>query len=62
MEHEELELLLDRYGPHDIAAALAHVCGEKADHVRSAWQDEELAKAWERAAREFDKCADKLPS
>ena len=52
---EAIEPLLDRSSLSDIVLALARLCNEKAEHVRSAWQDEHLAKAWDRAARACDR-------
>ncbi len=47
--HEELESLLDRYSsPEAFLDALSTVAAEKADHVRSNWQDEPTARAWEK--------------
>lgn len=49
-----LEDLMDQYG-QTVIDALADVCSEKADHARSAWQDEVLAILWERAAHNLYK-------
>ncbi len=53
LEHE-LESIVDRFGPNE---ALAAVCHAKAEHVRCNWQDEPLAKVWERNAMAFDRAA-----
>ena len=60
MMNEELEMLLDKYGPEAIATALSEICHEKADHVRTNWQDEALARVWDRNGKEFGKCAGKV--
>ena len=47
----ELEAMLD--GGHSIAdvlSMLAEVCDEKAEHVRTNWQDKVLAREWTRAS------------
>ena len=43
----ELENKVDVYGVAAILAKLAEMASEKADHVRTNWQDEKLAKDWE---------------
>lgn len=46
---EALEALLDEYGdPEHLLDVLATIASEKADHVRSNWQDEARAKAWDK--------------
>ena len=45
----QLEMLVDENGLDNVIDALADVCGLKADHIRSNWQDLETAKAWDRA-------------
>lgn len=48
-----LEQLIDKHGLGAISEALSQVCYEKADHIRSNWQDNGLAKRWETAAMQF---------
>jgi hypothetical protein len=57
-----LEAMVDHATIRNVAYALAHICWDKADHVRSNWQDEALAKDWERNARAIDKLASRLDS
>lgn len=47
---DDLEHMLDRYTLADLLDGLATICAEKAEHVRSNWQDETTAKLWERAS------------
>jgi hypothetical protein len=47
---ETLEALIDRHGLLHIVTALDLICTEKADHLRTNWQDRAAAKAWDRAA------------
>jgi len=39
----------------EVLQMLADTCREKAAHLRSEWQDEITARAWERAARSLDR-------
>lgn len=47
---DTLESLLDQTSIQQVVLMLARICNEKADHVRSNWQDDGLAKAWEKNA------------
>lgn len=47
--HEELELLLDKMGLPLLLASLADIANEKAEHVATNWQDQNLAKRWRKA-------------
>jgi hypothetical protein len=49
-----LEALVDKYSLECVIDALAVMCLEKADHVRSNWQDETLACDWERDAEALE--------
>lgn len=48
-ERADLEALIDRHDLARVIDALAEVCGEKADHLRENWQDNESAEVWESA-------------
>lgn len=52
-----LESMVDRAGVRNVLYALAHICGEKADHIRSNWQDVPLARHWEQRARTISRLA-----
>lgn len=54
---EELEALIDSHGLLHVLTGLTCVLGEKADHIRANWQDEGLAKAWDKASRVIDKAS-----
>jgi hypothetical protein len=57
-EVETLERLMDRSGGvSDIFETMEHIANEKADHVRSNWQDEQLAKRWEAFGRKMARMA-----
>ena len=45
------EEYIDNSSLANATGELAQIAHEKAQHVREAWQDETLAKAWERCAR-----------
>lgn len=47
---DSLEALVDSNSVRYVLEALAEVCSAKADHIRSNWQDEKLAKAWDAEA------------
>ena len=51
-----LEGLVDTQGLEYVLSSLAQVCYDKSDHVRGNRQDEELAKAWDKAGNRIDSC------
>lgn len=51
----ELETLTDVNGIKTVLDTLGTVCREKADHLRTNWQDDLTAKAWETVADKIDK-------
>ena len=59
---DELEALVDTLGLERVLELLGEVCHDKADHLRTNWQDEVQARAWERSAKVLDKASasDKL--
>lgn len=48
---DDLEDMVDAVGIHGIMDALSTIASEKADHVRANWQDDAMAKEWDRVAR-----------
>ena len=50
-----MEQLVDSLGMVDFMEMLENICYEKAEHVRTNWQDKELAKCWEKNAKELSK-------
>jgi hypothetical protein len=58
----ELELMIDKIGLSHVLFKLAEVCGDKAEHLRSNWQDEKAAKEWIADARAIEKLAAKIRS
>lgn len=47
----QLEALLDKQTLPAVLDDLIQICNDKAEHVRSAWQDETLAEAWDLYAK-----------
>ena len=45
-----LEDAIDRVGLAAVLSLITEICDAKADHLRSNWQDEAAARAWEQAA------------
>ena len=42
-----LESIIDAIGLMNTLEAIADICYDKAEHLRSNWQDEKSAKCWE---------------
>lgn len=57
LDMEALEAMVDRHGLTQVLIMLHHICGEKAEHLRSNWQDDASAKYWEQDARRIEKAA-----
>lgn len=60
IESEQLEAMIDRSSLKDVLEMLAEICGEKAEHIRSNWQDEPMARFWEADARKVARVAEKV--
>ena len=52
--------MVDKVGLSKLLFMLAEVCGEKADHLRSNWQDDNAAEQWLADARSIEKLAARL--
>ncbi len=52
-EIESLEKLVDGASLQGVLMALSEICGEKAEHVRTNWQDRGLARRWDTACGEI---------
>jgi hypothetical protein len=55
-----LEGMIDQYGLKKVLSMMSDICAEKADHIRSNWQDAALARQWENEARKLDTAASKV--
>ena len=51
---ETLERLIDAYTLPRVLEALAAICGDKAEHAQTNWQDRVLARAWRLAGEKLD--------
>ena len=43
----QLETLIDAVGIEAVLMGVSDICGEKADHIRTNWQDGALARRWD---------------
>jgi len=61
-EHDKIELerLIDRTTLETVLEALMEICGEKADHIESEWQDRATAAPWRMAAKTLGKAIDRV--
>tara|TARA_B100000214_G_C23552848_1_gene439234 strand:- start:103 stop:327 length:225 start_codon:yes stop_codon:yes gene_type:complete len=50
-DKEEIEAIIDRVGMLCFIDTVIDICEEKADHIRTNWQAENLAKVWDRKAK-----------
>lgn len=48
-----LEGLVDQYNLDNVVGALAEICFEKAEHVRTNWQDAYGARKWVQAGNQL---------
>ena len=55
---EAIEQMIDRVGLATVLRSIQAICIGKADHIHTNWQDQHLAKQWERAARVVAKAAE----
>jgi len=51
MDAFALENMIDKLGLDRVLDMISEVCYDKAEHARSTWQDERLARRWEKTAR-----------
>ncbi len=56
---DHLETLTDKHSLCFILNCLAQISFEKSDHVQTNWQDDALAKQWEKVAVSIETIADK---
>lgn len=55
-----LEKLIDTHGLQAVIASLSQICFEKAEHIQENWQDDKLAKLWEKNAKVLATAQSKL--
>lgn len=46
----QLEALVDKFSLSDVLLMLSDIAAEKAEHIRSNWQDSTTARNWDKAA------------
>lgn len=56
-EHDALEAFIDRYSLAIVLEAIADVCQDKAEYLRTNWQDEPMSRDWDIAARKVQMTA-----
>jgi hypothetical protein len=47
---EQVERLIDEQGLETMLSTVSEICGAKAEHIATSWQDTGLAKRWDRMA------------
>lgn len=56
-EREALEALIDKTSLHQVLNAIAGICEDKAEHMRTNWQDQPAANEWARHAHALERRA-----
>ncbi len=46
-ERDTLEAMIDRTSLTSVLEGMFDVCGDKAEHIRANWQDEQTAEVWD---------------
>lgn len=59
-EFDTIECAMDRVRMPQLMCAIAQICQSKAEHVRSNWQDESLAKVWDKRGAHFEDWASRI--
>lgn len=59
---DAIEALMDSMGPKEFLEAVADVLQLKAEHLAVNWQDQSMAKAFERAASHVHKAVKEISS
>ena len=57
---ETLESILDQFTMTTIIDFLSSIASEKAEHLRSNWQDEPAARQWERMSKVLERSMEKV--
>lgn len=57
---DELEALIDTYGLASVLEHIAEICHEKADHLRSNWQDARSGRVWDKDAKVISSAANRV--
>lgn len=59
---DQIEAIIDSTNVKAVLSMIGQICGEKASHIESNWQDVPLARQWMRTACKVDRLANALPS
>lgn len=53
LNKDTLEQYIDKYGLSETLSHIADICYNKAEHLKSNWQDESTARVWEKDAEKI---------
>jgi hypothetical protein len=53
---QSLEAMIDKYGIDCVIRSVADICGAKAEHIATNWQDASLAKRWAAVEAKLQAC------
>jgi hypothetical protein len=56
-EAVQLESLVDRTSLKEVVGVLSDIARDKAMHIRDNWQDEPLARSWDKDAGKLERCS-----
>lgn len=56
VDKDTIEEIIDRYSVSELLTAVAEICGEKAEHLRTAWQDNVAARTWDKDSTRITSC------
>ncbi|HIK04781.1 MAG TPA: hypothetical protein IGS40_08705 [Trichormus sp. M33_DOE_039] len=54
-DKEDIEAMLDSMSVVDVLRIMSQICYEKAEYLRTDWEDNETARAWEKIGRAVGK-------
>lgn len=54
-DKDDIKTMIDGMSLSGVLEILSQVCYEKAEHLRTNWQDPDTARAWEKVARAVGK-------
>lgn len=60
-ERDTLEALVDSASLGAVLEALVEICREKAEHIRTNWQDRETAHVWDTGAGRVARASVEIP-
>jgi hypothetical protein len=60
VDNDEIERLMDKHDTVALLLAIAEVLQDKAEHLRTDWQDEDSAELFDEAAVEIGKAVERV--